>query len=108
MSQQAETRQAGTSGMEGVQQLLARAERGDAGVVDQLRAFLDEHPEVWQQAGDLARHAELALLDLAAGNNLLIHESLSRKLAELKRELGPASALERLLGEGQDDNYPPL
>src|SRR5579871_147002 len=79
--------------------LLARAERGDQGVLDELKAFLDAHPEVWHQAGDLAWHAEMALLDLAAGKNLLLKESISRKLAELKRELAPASPLERLLAE---------
>jgi hypothetical protein len=95
------TENAGEGGAtaEDVRPLLARAERGDPGVLGELRAFLDARPEVWRQAGDLARHAEMAMLDLAAGTNLLVKESITRKLDELKRELAPSSALERLVAD---------
>src|SRR4051812_41671667 len=99
MPQATETREAGRPTAEELGLLLARAERGDQSVMDELRAFLDRNPEVWKQAGDLARHAEMVLLDLAAGKNLFLKEAIARKLDELKRELAPSSPLERLLAE---------
>src|SRR4051812_43648690 len=96
MSRTAENKDAGLTD---VSEMVARAERGDASVLDELRSFLDGHPEVWREVGDVARHAEMALIGLAAGNNLLVRESIGRKLEELKRELAPSSPLERLLVE---------
>jgi hypothetical protein len=82
-------------------QLLKRAEAGDRSVLPQLRRALDSDPDLWRAYGDLAAHAEASLAMLAAGQNLLLAESLKRKLAELKAELGGASPspLERLLVE---------
>ena len=99
MSTKTDTAGEGEATTQDVRLLLARAEQGDAGVLAELRAFLDARPEVWRQVGDLARHAEMALLDLAAANNLLLKESITRKLDELKRDLAPSSPLERLLVE---------
>ena len=81
--------------------LLDRARRGDAEALPALRAFLDDSPEVWRQAGDLAAHAQRAWVELAAGPDVLAREALGRALAALKAELaGPApSPLERLLVE---------
>ena len=80
-------------------QLLKRAEAGDRSVLPQLRRALDSDPDLWRAYGDLAAHAEASLAMLAAGQNLLLAESLKRKLAELKAELGGDgdSPLERLL-----------
>jgi len=82
-----------------VRQLLARAEQGDNTALPELRRFLDANPQVWQSAGDLAARAEAAWVGLAAGDNLLMGESLARTLAALKAGLaGPdPSPLERLL-----------
>jgi hypothetical protein len=82
-------------------QLLKRAEAGDRGALPELRRVLDGDPELWRAYGDLAAHAEVSLAMLAAGPNLLMAESLKRKLAELKAELGgeSPSPLERLLVE---------
>ena len=81
--------------------LLARAHRGDATVLPELQTFLDAHPEVWRQCGDLARHAEESLLTLATGNDLFGKEAVRKKLAEIKAELGGAEPppLEKLLVE---------
>jgi hypothetical protein len=81
--------------------LLERAQAGDRSVLPQLRQFLDERPEVWRQAGDLAWHAREALLDLASSGGLLARESMARKMEELGAELGGPSPgpLERLLVE---------
>jgi hypothetical protein len=88
-----------TTVAEQLQQLVERAGKGDASALPALRQFLDLNPVLWQEFGDLSRHAEQALLNLAAGNNLHLRECLVRKLAELKQELaGPdPTPLERLL-----------
>jgi hypothetical protein len=82
-------------------QLLKRAEAGDRGVLPELRRALDGNPDLWRGYGDLAAHAEASLAMLAAGPNLLLAESLKRKLAALKAELGgeSPSPLEKLLAE---------
>jgi hypothetical protein len=82
-------------------ELLKRAEHGDLGVLPALRQLLTDNPGLWKGYGDLAAQAEGALIRLAAGNNLLLSESLLRKLSTLKEELGGESPtpLERLLIE---------
>jgi hypothetical protein len=79
--------------------LLRRAEAGDKAVLPALGEALDANPGFWEQYGDLALQAEAALGVLVAGTNLLLGESLKRKLQALKGELGAASAVERLLVE---------
>jgi hypothetical protein len=82
-----------------LKEMVQRAQEGDRAVLPALREFLDTHTEVWHEAGDLARQAELAWLGMIAGKDLLLHESLERKLREMKAELeGPVpSPLERLI-----------
>lgn len=89
------------AGEDELRRLVARAEGGDQAVLPELRQLLDSNPEIWRRYGDLAHLAEEALITLAAGPNLLLRESLTRKLAELKAELGleRADPLERLLIE---------
>src|SRR4051794_31307844 len=84
---------------EEMQRLLLRAQQGDLSVLPELRALINDRPELWQRAGDLAEHAELSLLRLVSGTDLLALETVRRKLAELKAELaGPdCSPLEKLL-----------
>lgn len=79
--------------------LLKRAERGDSSVLPELRKALDADARLWQSYGDLALQAEASLGLLAAGTNLLLGESLRRKLSALKKELAgeSPSPLERLL-----------
>jgi hypothetical protein len=88
-------------GNEELARLLARAEQGDRSVLPQLRAALDADASLWRQYGDLAAHAEASLILLAAGPNLLLSESLQRKLQTMKKELGGErpSPLDRLLVE---------
>ena len=89
------------AGQADLAQLLKRAEAGDLSVLPQLQRALDGNPALWRGYGDLAAHAEASLAMLAAGPNLLLAESLKRKLAALKAELGGESPppLERLLVE---------
>lgn len=79
--------------------LVQRAQQGDRTAVPALREYLEAHPEVWQEAGDVAKQAEEAWKRLIAGQDLLIAESLSRKVEALKAELiSPfPTPLERLL-----------
>jgi hypothetical protein len=79
--------------------LLKRAEKGDVTVLPLLRRVLDECPAIWEGYGDLSLQAQGALVKLAGGNNLLLCESLMRKLSALKSELmgESPSALEKLL-----------
>jgi hypothetical protein len=87
--------------MEELQELVRRTQRGDRSVLPALRQALDAHPEIWQAYGDLAAQAQAAWLDLLAGPDVLLRESVERKLAALRAELaGPdASPLEWLLVE---------
>ena len=89
------------AGQADLAQLLKRAEAGDRSVLPQLQRALDGNADLWRGYGDLAAHAEASLAMLAAGPNLLLAESLRRKLAELKAELGgeSPSPLEKLLAE---------
>jgi hypothetical protein len=81
--------------------LLKRAEQGDYAVLPKLREALDSDARLWRHYGDLAAQAEASLILLAAGKNLLLTESLQRKLQALKEELGgeSPSPLDRLLVE---------
>jgi hypothetical protein len=87
--------------LEGLQQLVRRAENGDQTVLPELRQVLEQHPELWQRYGDLARQAQAAWLQLIAGPNLLLREAVERKAEELGAELAghEPSPLERLLVE---------
>jgi len=82
-----------------VRDLLGRAAGGDPEALPELRSVLDRRPELWRRLGDLAAHVELAWVTEVAGTNAALAEMLTRKVSELKRELGgPApSPLERLL-----------
>ena len=102
MSDQEEPTGAEAPETERMRLLLERAESGDRSVLPALEMLLDATPEVWRAYGDLARVAEDAWVELVAGPNLLLKESLRRKLAERKSELlsgQSASPLERLLVE---------
>jgi hypothetical protein len=85
----------------GLLELIARAERGDKEALPDLRAELDGNAPLWAAYGDLSRRAESAWLDLVAGGNLMLKESLMRCQEAARAELaGPAaSPLARALGE---------
>jgi len=78
--------------------LLQRARQGDPDVLLELREWLDRSA-VWRQWGDLGKQARDAWLRLIAGNDLVLRESILRKLDDLQRELAPSrpTTIERLL-----------
>jgi hypothetical protein len=79
--------------------LVQRARQGDKAVLPELRRLLDERPDLWQQAGDLALQARTVWLALLAGPDLLLRESIERTLHKLEAELSGSAptALERLV-----------
>ncbi len=70
-----------------IRELADRANRGSAQALANLRRLLDDCPEVWEHVGDLARHAEAAWLDLVAGEDHLMRESVKRQLEKMKDDL---------------------
>jgi hypothetical protein len=73
-------------------EILARGHQGDVAVLPQLQELLDQRPDLWRWAGDLAAHARESLLGLAAGNSLLVRESIRRKMDELATGLAEPAA----------------
>jgi hypothetical protein len=84
-----------------LQELVQRAQQGDTTVLPELKEALDADASIWQTYGDLAFQARAAWLSMLAGKDLLLYESVERKLDELRAELaGPdPSPLEKLLVE---------
>jgi hypothetical protein len=99
MNQGNEGQSGGSADIQGLGQLVERAQRGDMAVLPGLRRLLDERPEIWQRLGDLSKLAEESLIGMAAGESLLLRECIRRKLADLKSELAPASPLEQIVVE---------
>jgi hypothetical protein len=77
--------------------ILAR--RGRKEILPKLRQVLDEHPELWQHFGNLALQTQENWLQLIAGKDLYLAESLRRHLDAMRMELaGPnPSPLDKLL-----------
>jgi hypothetical protein len=93
--------QAGPKEYDDLLALTDRAQKGDKTALPALREVLKDSAAVDLLGGDLARQAQLTLIDKFSGKNLLFKESLTRKLELLRAELaGPnAPPLERLLVE---------
>jgi hypothetical protein len=81
------------------EEVVQRARAGDRSVLPQLQALLQEHPELWAKYGDVAAQALAAWVVLASGDDLLLLESLRRRLDALQEELlaEGSSPLEQLL-----------
>lgn len=70
-----------------LQGLVDAANRGDAASLKRLRQVLDERPEIWRRAGDLASHVEQTWIRLAAAGNALAQESIRRESNRMRAEL---------------------
>jgi hypothetical protein len=81
------------------QVLLKRANEAEGTALVELRELCEGQPELWVRLGNLAGHAQTALIQAIAGENAVVGEALGRRAAELRRELaGPdPTPLERLL-----------
>jgi hypothetical protein len=86
---------------ERLRELVRRAQGGDRSVLPELRRALEADPSIWQRYGDPAAFAQQSWLDLIAGEDLLLQESVRRRQQELRAELAGASPspLEKLLVE---------
>ena len=82
-------------------ELVQRAQQGDVTALPLLREALEADPSLWQEYGDLAAQAQEAWLQLLAGTDYLLAESVRLKLGALRQELSAegASPLEKLLIE---------
>jgi hypothetical protein len=80
--------------------LLQRAERGDAAALARVKPWLND-PEIAELLGNPAVGVERQIIGLSAGNNLLRKEAMIERLRQLRAELaGPRpSPLERLLAD---------
>jgi len=82
-----------------LQELVMRAQAGDATALPRIREILDKHTEIWKHAGDMSGWVERAWIAVIANNDPLVVESMNRTIAEMKAELQGESptALERML-----------
>jgi hypothetical protein len=83
-------------------QLIRKAEAGDAKALREVRALAETRlAGLWAEYGNVARTAERTLVNVAAGENVLMREAIARRLEAMREELlGPSpSPLERLLVE---------
>lgn len=82
-------------------EFLHRAVTGDTSVLPQLQQHLDANPSIWGELGDLGASATNAWITLIAGANLIVRESLTRKVAAMQAELASedATTMERLLAQ---------
>lgn len=78
---------------------LERAARGEAGALPALSAAFDAHPELVAVFGDMAGHAESALLRLATKSSPVATEAVKRQLRDMRERLNATAGteLERLL-----------
>ena len=81
--------------------ILILARRGQKAILPQLRQVLNEHPELVSHYGSLTLQVQESWLQLIAGKNLLLVETMRRHLDEMRMELaGPnLSPLDCLLVE---------
>jgi hypothetical protein len=79
--------------------LAARANSGDPEALVLLRDVLDRLPHIAAHIGDLAKQTEAMWIELLAGQDVLVRESIRRKLSQLKAELlgKHPTAIERIL-----------
>lgn|GEM_PF-2243969 len=80
---------------------IKKANSGDQTAVAWLQKFLDDHPHVWSNLGDVARIAEHAWINLIANGNSLVSESIQRQLKQLKSDLigEDPQTVEKMLGD---------
>jgi hypothetical protein len=83
-----------------IRTVIERAQKGDETILPTLRKYLED-PQFVDLVGNIARQTERSLIQVAAGEDLLFKEAVTRKLELMRQELsGPTStALERLLVE---------
>ncbi len=79
------------------EQIVARAQAGDASMLPLLRKLMDERPEIWEHYGNLSTVIERSLIKRIAGKNLVVSESVARTTEALHQQLGGRTHLEKLM-----------
>jgi hypothetical protein len=85
-----------------VDHLARRANYGDGQAADRLRQIIRANPDIWQNVGDLAMHAERCLIEMIARGNVVLEESVRLQVDKLRKSLlaeATSATLERLLIE---------
>lgn len=84
---------------EEVKDLLKRANKGDESLVPQVKALLDQLPELVAECGDLVKEAQQILLEWATGSALTSREAISRHVEQYRERLAAtaSSELEKIL-----------
>ena len=89
---------------EAFERLRQRANDGDERAREVVKKYLDANPELWSRFGNMARHAESALIGVASGGEWLVSEAVKREADLMRRELaGPSPtplekmAIERII-----------
>ena len=67
--------------------LVRAANQGDKQSLQELRLLLDSHPEIHQNLGDLAKNVQMTIINLLAGENHLLRETITRQLDDQRKEL---------------------
>ncbi len=75
-----------------IRELATKAQEGDISAVVEIRRLLHQHPSIFRSTGDLASHAHRAWINVIAGTNVELRESLIRRVGDLKKELRVGSA----------------
>jgi hypothetical protein len=80
-------------------EIVKRANAGNDACLAGMRQVLDSKPEIWQKIGNVGTLAEEAWINLVAGDNKLVEESVRRRLNKLTIDLAgdKATPLERLV-----------
>jgi hypothetical protein len=68
-------------------QLNASANTGNPEALVQLRAVLEQNPEVYHGLGELARHVETMLISKIVGTNAALREALILKCKQMRTDL---------------------
>ena len=82
-----------------LQQLVAKAEKGDTSVLPALREKMDDNPAIWREFGDMAVLLKDNLIAGMVGKDLFLRETMMRSADESVRELAGENPtpLEQLL-----------
>ena len=76
---------------EAFSRLRQRANEGDERAREVLKKYLDANPDVAARLGNMAQHAESALIEVASGGEWLTSEAVKREADRMRQELAGSS-----------------
>lgn len=75
------------SKLDAVRRVVARAKSGDTTALPALRQALTEHPEYFENAGNLSLMSQRVWFQLLTKNDLFLRETIEQELAKLRQDL---------------------